>query len=123
MSHITPVEVEIDSLDTIKEMCQQQGWKFNENAKTFRAYYKEKCDHSITISQKHFEIGIRAEGSKYAFAVDNWGSGKISQITPKLPQMYSEAKVTIAAKKNRFRVRAVSTDENGWRILRLRKSA
>jgi hypothetical protein len=123
MSHITPIEVEIDSLDAIKQMCEANGWTFNENAKTFRSYNKEKCDHSITIDAKHYEIGIRSKGDKYEFATDSWGTGKLRPIREKLPQMYSEAKVTLAAKKNRFRIRATSVDANGWRVLRLRKSA
>ena len=123
MSHITPIEVEVDSLDAIKEMCEIQGWKFNENAKTFRSFNKEKCAHSITIDQKHYEIGIRVNGDGYEFATDDWASGKLKPIRKKLPQLYAEGKVTMAAKRNRFRVRAVTTDNKGWRVLRLRKSA
>ena len=66
MSHISKIELVIQSLADLKEACRQLGFEFIENQKTFKWYGRwvgdtpipeginiediGKCDHAIKVS-------------------------------------------------------------------------
>ena len=65
MSHISKIEIEIQSLADLKEACRELGLEFRENQKTYRCYGATNeetgegtCDHAIKVPKAKYEIGI-----------------------------------------------------------------
>ena len=96
MSHVTKVELKVESIDSLKNACAQLGLQFNENKETFKWYgthvgdyplpegFKAsdmgKCDHSISVPGKPgaYEVGVckaRDGSGNWELLWDFWGKG------------------------------------------------
>lgn len=96
MSHITKIELKIESLDALKQACENMGLQFNEGKQTFKwfgthmgdyplpeGFSKEdmgKCDHSISIpgNPGAYEVGVcnaRDGSGGYELLWDFWNGG------------------------------------------------
>ena len=74
MSHISKIEVRIDSLDALKLACQRLGFTFRQGQATYKWYGRwvgdaplpeevsedqlGKCDHAIIVPDCEYEIGV-----------------------------------------------------------------
>jgi len=86
MSHISNIStegLEFD-LNTIKSLCDRQGWEFLEGQKSFVWYGREmeQCDHAIRIPGCQYELGIiQNEGSdRYRAVADFYAKGGLNTV-------------------------------------------
>lgn len=114
MSHISKVEVEIQSLDELNEACEQLGIRFVRGQKTYKWYGRYmndyplpegvkpqdlgKCDHAIQVPGCAYEIGlIENAGKKFTLIWDFWNSGgleqKLGKGIGKLKQAYATVRI------------------------------
>ena len=57
MSHISKIEIQIQSLNALREACKRLGLEFIENQKEFRWYSgMSPCDHAIRIPDSSSSI-------------------------------------------------------------------
>jgi len=130
MSHISKIELEIQSLEDLKEACIQLGFQFMENQKTYRWFGEwigdnplpegvkiediGKCDHAIRVPGCKYEVGIIQQDKKYSLLWDYWHSGgleeKIGPNAGKLKQAYTVARVKKEARLKGYRVRQSAMD-------------
>lgn len=97
MSHVATIDVEINDIPSLKKACEENGWTFCENQKTYKWYgrwvndyhgdnaaYKNgvdpsnygKCEHAIKVSSNPgaYEIGVaRNKEGKLVLIWDFWG--------------------------------------------------
>ena len=90
MSHVSKIELEIQSLEDLKLACKRLGFIFQENQQTYKWYGRSvgdyplpegitvdalgHCDHAIT-PECAYEIGVVKRGSKYILLWDSWHAG------------------------------------------------
>ena len=92
MSHVATVEIEIEDLSVLEEVCNENGWNFRKNQKTYKWYgkwvndyhgdnaaYKHginpkdygKCEHAINVKPGAYEIGVvKNDKSKHVLIWD-----------------------------------------------------
>ena len=80
MSHISKIEVEIHSLEDLKQACKQLGFRFCENQKTHKWYGTNSesenktefgnCDHAIRVPKCKYEIGVVKQGNHFSLLWD-----------------------------------------------------
>ncbi len=123
MSHITKITTQIKDLNALKSACTELGFKFVENAKTYKWYgtfvgYSPlpegmkvedlgKCIHKIVVPGNEYEIGIiKSTDGKYSFAFDYWNDRyvsnekcKLENVIPRLTQMYGVHYTTMLARQ------------------------
>jgi hypothetical protein len=136
MSHISKIELEIQSLENLREACNQLGFQFMENQKTYKWYGRwvgdsplpegikiedlGKCDHAIRVPDCEYEIGIIRHDKNYTLLWDYWYRGgledKIGPNAGKLKQAYTIARVKKEASRKRYRIREKRMD-NGIRLV------
>ncbi len=120
MSHISKIEVEIQSLEDLKAACEQLGFQFRENQKTHKWYgtNKEsennteidlgKCDHAIKVPGAKYEIGIVKKDKHYNLLWDSYYTGgleeKIGKDAGILKQAYSVQRIKREARIKGYRV-------------------
>ena len=120
MSHISKIEVEIQSLEDLKAACKQLGFQFCEGQKTHRWYGTNKrsennidsdfgkCDHAITVPQCKYEIGVVKKGNHYNLLWDSYYTGgleeKIGKDAGLLKQAYSVQRIKREARIKGYRV-------------------
>ena len=120
MSHISKIEVEIQSLEDLKGACRELGFRFMENQKTHKWYgtNKEsenktqtdlgKCDHAIKVPKCKYEIGIVKNGNHYNLLWDSYYTGGLKERIGKdagiLKQAYSVQRIRREAKIKGYRV-------------------
>ena len=122
MSHISKVEVEIQSLEDLKAACKQLGFQFCEGQKTHtwygtaRASVSEnntetdlgKCDHAIKVPKCKYEIGIVKNGNHFSLLWDSYYTGGLEKRIGKdaglLKQAYSVQRINREARIKGYRV-------------------
>lgn len=124
MSHISKIELEIKSLDTLIEACTKLGFQFVKDQKTYVWYgrwvgdsplpegvNKEdlgRCDHAIKVPGCSYEIGVvRRQNGSYQLLWDSWESKlrlAIGQNASILKQAYTTEVVRQQAKLKGYRV-------------------
>ena len=118
MSHISKIEVEIQSLEDLKAACQELGFRFMENQKTHKWYgtNKEsengtefgKCDHAIKVPKCKYEIGVVKNGNHYNLLWDSYYTGglveRIGKDAGLLKQAYSVQRIKREARIKGYRV-------------------
>ena len=118
MSHISKIELEIQSLEDLKEACKVLGFQFSEGQKTYKWYgtNKEsenetefgKCDHAIKVQKCRYEIGIVKKNTNYILLWDSWHTGgleeKIGINAGILKQAYTVQRVKREARLKGYRV-------------------
>ena len=130
MSHISKIEVEIQSLEDLKAACQEFGFRFMENQKTHKWYgtNKEsengtefgKCDHAIKVPKCKYEIGIVKNGNHYNLLWDSYYTGGLEERIGKdaglLKQAYSVQRIKRESRIKGYRV-AQKKVTNGIRLV------
>ena len=124
MSHVSKIELEVKSLEVLKKACQQMGFQFMTNQKTYQWFGRwmndtplpegvkvediGKCDHAIKVPGCHYEIGVVRLKDGYTLLWDYWHSGGLEQhIGPKagkLKQAYATERIRQEAKLKGYRV-------------------
>jgi len=131
MSHISKIELVIHSLRNLKEACQQLGFEFKVNQKTFKWYGRwvgdtplpdgiktedlGKCDHAIKVPGCEYEVGIVRRGDHYILLWDYYSAGglepKIGPNAGILKQAYTVVRVKKKARINGYRIREKKIDQ------------
>lgn len=137
MSHISKIELAIDSLECLQRACAFLGFRFIRNQKTYKWYGRVvnpelyplpegitqdqlgKCDHAISIPEAEYEVGIVRIGEKYILLTDFWDSTlrlRIGENGGRLKQAYTIERVKLEARKKNYRVTEFKT-ETGIRLV------
>ncbi len=129
MSHISKVEVKIDSLDLLKEACQRLGFEFRPNQRHYKWYGRwtgdtplpdgireedlGKCDHAVHVPGCAYEIGVVKQGNYYILLWDDRHRGGLKKKTGEgagiLKQAYAVCRVRAQARLQSYRVREIKT--------------
>jgi len=118
VSHISKIEVEIHSLEDLKQACKELGFQFCENQKTHKWYgtNKEsenetefgKCDHAIKVPKCKYEIGVVKQGNHFSLLWDSYYTGGLEKRIGKdagiLKQAYSVQRIKREARIKGYRV-------------------
>ncbi len=124
MSHISKIEMIINSLQDLRQACKQLGFEFVSDQKTYQWYgrwvgdaplpsgiHKEdlgKCDHAIKVPDCKYEIGVVRQDGHFILLWDSWHSGglrkKIGNDAGVLRQQYAVARVSREAHLRGYRV-------------------
>lgn len=121
MSHLTKIEVKVDSMAAIEAALKEMGFGINKNADgtkhRLKAYaWTMDCDISATKNNKQLYIGFAQDGDQVKAQYDLYGSGvNASDFNQKLQQLHSKHKTIDIVKKNKWKVDEdnIETDENG----------
>ena len=139
MSHISKIELEIQSLEDLKLACKRLGFTFIENQNTYQWYgrwvgdsplpegiIKEdlgKCDHAIKVLECAYEIGVVKRGSKYILLWDSWHTGglekKIGINAGILKQSYTIERIKREAKRKNYQVKEIKQNQGIRLVLRV----
>jgi hypothetical protein len=131
MSHISKIELVIQSLENLKEACHKLGFEFMENQKSYRWFGRwvgdtpipegidikdiGKCDHAIRVPDCEYEIGIVRRGDHYILLWDYYQAGglvqKIGINAGIIKQAYTVARVQKKARLKGYRVRERKMDQ------------
>lgn len=126
MSHISKIELEIHSLDDLKQACRNMGFEFVDNQTTFKWYASDfqganqnpdtKCSHVIRVPECEYEIGVVRNGSSYHLVWDNYFQGglenKIGTNAGRLKQAYAISRVRNEAMRKGYRIRESVKNKN-----------
>ena len=118
MSHISKIEVEIHSLEDLKQACKQLAFQFCENQKTHKWYGTSresenntdfgKCDHAIRVPGCKYEIGVIKKGNLFNLLWDSYHTGGLEKRIGKdagfLKQAYSVQRIRREARIKGYRV-------------------
>lgn len=120
MSHISKIEVEIQSLEDLKAACRELGFRFMENQKTHKWYGTNrepenntetalgKCNHAIKVPKCKYEIGVVKKDNHFNLLWDSYYTGgleeKIGKDAGLLKQAYSIQRITREARMKGYRV-------------------
>jgi len=135
LSHVSKIEIEIQSLEVLKDACNRLGLRFKENQKTYRWFGKYmgdyplpegmtpddlgKCDHAIEVPGCDYDIGVLKRDGQYRLFWDFWTSGgleaKLGKDAGKLKQAYAVSRIKQEARIKRYRV-VEKPIQNGIRL-------
>jgi hypothetical protein len=118
LSHISKIEVEIHSLEDLKQACKALGFQFCENQKTHKWYGTNsesetetefgKCDHAIKVPKCKYEIGVVKQGNHFSLLWDSYYTGGLEKRIGKdagiLKQAYSVQRIKREARIKGYRV-------------------
>jgi len=139
MSHVSKIELEIQSLEDLKLACKRLGFIFQENHQTYQWYGRSvgdspmpegfnvddlgKCDHAIQVPECAYEIGVVKRGAKYLLLWDSWHAGglekKIGKDAGILKQSYTIERIKREAKRKKYQVKEIKQDQSMRLVLRL----
>ena len=131
MSHISKIELEVKSIETLKQVCKDMNFMFMENQKTYTWYGRGqgstslpeglttddlgKCQHAIKVPGCLYEIGVIKLGRHYTLLWDNWSGGgldeKLGNNAGKLKQAYAKATIRKEARLKGYRMSEQKTDK------------
>ena len=131
MSHISKIELIINSLDDLKHACNQLGFTFVEGQKTYQWYGQwmedtplpegvtkdqlGQCDHAIKVPECRYEIGVVKRNDHWILLWDSWHKGglvkKIGLNAGILKQAYSISRITKQAKLKKYSVSKKKTKQ------------
>jgi hypothetical protein len=114
----------------LKTACQQLGFEFVRDQKTFQWYglarkddpvsqktameKLSKCDHAIRVPGCQYEVGVVKQEKRYALLWDDYRAGgltdKIGTDAGRLKQAYTIARVRREAHQKGYRVRECKLD-------------
>jgi len=122
LSHISKIEIEIQSIEDLKQACNELGLEFREGQKDYKWYGTQresvsgndnqtdlgKCDHAIKVPGAKYEIGIVKKGKHYELLWDNYYTGGLEEKVGKnagfLKQAYSIQRIKREARIKGYRV-------------------
>lgn len=74
MSHITVLDVQVKDIDALMQACQTLGLQFNRDKKSYKWYNGTlACDHTISVTNDTFEIGLIDRGTHFDLMGDFMG--------------------------------------------------
>jgi len=124
MSHITKVNVEVNSLDALSAAVQRLGGTLNEGQTNFRAYgSRNACDHAINFGDQTWEIGVtEGEDGQYELKWDSWGGGHgltdiVGRNCENLKKFYTAERSKIEARKQGYSVQEYQTEDDGIKLV------
>jgi hypothetical protein len=135
LSHVSKIEIEIKSLEVLKDACNRLGLRFKENQKTYRWFGEYlgdhplpegmtpddlgKCDHAIEAPDCAYDIGVIKKNGYYQLFWDFWSSGglerKLGHGAGKLKQAYAISRIRREAVNKKYRVSEKQT-QTGVRL-------
>jgi hypothetical protein len=130
LSHISKIEIEIQSLVDLKAACREMGFQFMENQKTHKWYGTNrdsenntelgKCDHAIKVPGCKYEIGVVKKGDYYNLLWDSYYTGGLEERLGKnaglLKQAYSIQRIKRESRIKGYRVTQKKVS-NGIRLV------
>ena len=136
MSHISRIEVEIQSLEDLREACKRLGFQFVENQSEYKWYGHfvgdqplpegikvedlGKCHHAIRVPECEYEIGIVKKDTSFILLWDSWYRGGLEKIlgvnAGLLKQAYATERVRKEAKLKGYNVQEKKI-KNGIRLV------
>jgi hypothetical protein len=139
LSHISKIELEINSLEDLKLACRRLGFTFIENQNTYQWYGRwvgdsslpeginvddlGKCDHAIKVPECTYEIGVVKKGSKYILLWDSWHKGGLEQKIGKdagiLKQAYTIERIIRDARLKKYQIKEIKQDQSVRLVLRI----
>jgi hypothetical protein len=139
LSHVSKIELEIQSLEDLKLACKRLGFTFIQNQQTYRWFGRfigdsllpeginiedlGKCDHAIQVSDCLYEIGIVKRGTKYILLWDSWHAGglekKIGKDAGLLKQAYTIERIRRDARQKKYHVTEIKKDQSVRLVLRI----
>jgi len=139
LSHVSKIELEIQSLEDLKLACKRLGFTFIDNQQTYQWYGRwvgdsplpeginiddlGKCDHAIKVPECAYEIGVVKRGSKYILLWDSWHKGGLEQKIGKeagiLKQSYTIERIRREAKRKKYQVKEIKQDQSVRLVLRI----
>ena len=131
MSHISKIELVIDSVKDLEAACRQLGFELVRDQKTFQWYGRwvgdtplpegvsiedlGKCDHAIRVPGCQYQVGVLKRDQRYILLWDYYQAGgltdKIGKDAGKLKQAYTVARVRRQAHQKGYRVRECRLDQ------------
>jgi hypothetical protein len=115
MSHVSDIELQIQSLDELKQACMELGLTFKENQKTYAWYGRwigdaplppgmkvedlGKCDHAIKVPGCEYEIGIIGKCGDYRLLWDYWHSGGLEKALGKKAGKFKQAYASVRIRR------------------------
>jgi hypothetical protein len=139
LSHISKIELEINSLEDLKAACLRLGFTFKENQKTYAWYGRfvgdsplpeginqedlGQCDHVIQVPECSYEVGVVKKGLKYILLWDSWYRGGLEQKIGKeagiLKQTYTIERIKREAKHKKYQIKEIQKDQSIRLVLRV----
>ena len=139
MSHVSKIELEIQSVEDLKLACKRLGFTFIENQNTYQWYGRwvgdsqlpeginvedlGKCNHAIKVLECAYEIGVVKRGSKYILLWDSWHKGGLEQKIGKeagiLRQAYTIERIIRDARLKKYQVKEIKQDQSVRLVLRI----
>jgi hypothetical protein len=138
MSHVSAVKLIIKDLEALKQACNNLGFDFIENQKTYKWFgswvgdypmpegFEEKdlgkCDHAIRVPGCSYEVGVVKRGDHYVLAYDFWRGGGLEKAIGvdggPIRQAYAvESVKNIVKSKRNYRLDRELNLENGKRLV------
>jgi hypothetical protein len=127
MSHVAPIELEVNDLDAIEEAAEILGGNLVRDQKTYRWYGRHvgdyplpagfthedlgKCDHAINFPGKTlrgYEVGVVKRNGKYVLLWDFFDKGllhHLGQGAVRLKNAYAERRTLREAQRKRKSVK------------------
>ena len=136
MSHVSKIELQINSLDALKSACQRLNLQFMENQQTYKWYGRYvgdaplpegvqiedlgKCHHAIKVPGAQYEIGVIKNNDSYVLLWDSWHSGgleaKIGPNAGLLKQAYAIERIKIESRLKGYQLLEQKTN-HGIRLV------
>lgn len=137
MSHVSKIELQIDSLDCLQRACALLGFTFVKNQKTYKWYGRlvnsektplpeglteenlGKCHHVIRIPDAEYEVGVLKYQGKYILLCDFWDTRlkqRIGENGGRLKQAYAIERTKMEARRKNYRITEQKID-NGMRLV------
>jgi hypothetical protein len=74
MSHITVLNIQVKDVEALLQACQTLGLTFNRDKKSYKWYNGTlACDHTISVANDSYEIGLIDRGTHFDLAGDFMG--------------------------------------------------
>lgn len=132
MSHVSIINLEINSLDALRMTVERLGIVFRENQKTYQWFGRfmadyplpegftaadlGKCDHAIHVPGAQYEIGVVERNGKISLLWDFWQDGGLERIIgqggAKIRQLYPIEEAKLEAERRGYSY-SEEVQENG----------
>lgn len=121
MSHLSKVELEINSLDALKGACKELGLDFKADQKAFKWYGGEKeCHCAIRVPGAAYEIGVVREESRFGLLWDPYSAGGLEERLGKgagrLKQAYAVERIRREARLKGYKILEMRDSKRAVRI-------
>ena len=131
MSHLTPVECKVEHKTALDRAASRLGCAVDWSASKFRSFGGRQydCQGKVYVlnpdNDSCYEVGLIRQGDgTYQMSMDNWDEGKglctkVGRSGHMLAKQYGIEAGRIQAQREGFRVREVTKEKDGRRIVQL----